>query len=159
MRLAFYKGRGLISRLIRLQTRGKYSHVGVLMDDESIVEAWHVGGVRWNAGLGTAHALGTEVDIYLIEGVTKMEKARAMGFLRSKLGRGYDFRSVFRFLTRRDERQEDSDRWFCSELVAATFAHAGVRLLTAPPARISPEVLSWSPRLMKVDTIFTTKPD
>lgn len=159
MRLVFYKGKGLISSLIRWQTRGQYSHVGVQMPDGSVIEAWHVGGVRWNAGLGTAHDEGTEVDVFLVEHLTKVETMRVLDFLKSKLGRGYDFRSVARFLSRRNESNEDRDRWFCSELVAAAFASAGVRLLSAPPARISPEVLSWSPRLVKFETVFTKKPD
>lgn len=159
MRLVFYKGKGLISRLIRWQTRGQYSHVGVQLPDGTVMEAWHVGGVRHNAGLGTAHELGTEVDVFLVEHLTKTETGRVIDFMRTKLGHGYDFRSVARFLSRQDEREEDRDKWFCSELVAAAFEAAGVKLLTAPPSRISPEVLSWSPRLVKFETVFTTKPD
>ena len=159
MRLVFYKGKGLISRLIQWQTRGQYSHVGLQLEDGSVIEAWHIGGVRHNAGLGTAHELGTEVDIYLVEHVTKAEKMRVLDFLKSKLGRDYDFRSVFRFLSRRGESDEDRDKWFCSELIAAAFASAGVKLLMTNPSRISPEILSWSPRLVKLETVFTTKPD
>jgi uncharacterized protein YycO len=156
MKLAFYKGTSWVSKLIRWQTRGKYSHVGVLMDDGGIFEAWHVGGMRYNGTMSIAHGAGTEVDIYDVPGMTSKEKRDVEQFLARECGKGYDFRGVARFISHRnDETPAEKDRWFCSEVVMAAFCYAGLRLLNTAPFMVSPEVLSWSTRLVKSGTVKT----
>lgn len=159
IRLAFFRGKGLISRLIRLQTRGRYSHVGVLTEEGYVIEAWHIGGVCFNAHLGMVHAENTPVDIYRVPGLTRGHNAEILQWLKQQCGKGYDYRSVARFISRREQSAEDRDRWFCSELVMAAFNHAAFPLLTCPAWKVSPEVLSWSPRLQFEYSTFTEKPE
>ena len=46
MRILGYKGKSMTSKLIQLQTRSEYSHVAIMLDDLSVVEAWQGTGVR-----------------------------------------------------------------------------------------------------------------
>jgi len=70
-------------------------------------------------------------------------------FARSQVGKPYDWRSVFRFLTR--EKAGTPGRWFCSELVVAALERGGVRLLNMPAWAVAPGHLAWSTRLRRVD--------
>lgn len=146
IRLAFYRGTSLVSKLIRWQTRGRYSHVGVILQDGGIIEAWQNGGVRYNATIGMVHDPATPVDLYSIPTLTRAQNADILQWLKQQCGLGYDFRGVFRFLTRTGA-PIDRKRWFCSELVAAAFGRHGITLINTNPAKVSPEVLSWSPFL------------
>jgi len=156
IRLAFYKGSSLVSRLIRLQTRGEYSHVGVLTEEGHVIEAWHLGGVRFNAHIGMVHTPYTPVDIYRVPGLTRGQNSEILMWLKQQCGKGYDYRSVARFISRRAQAPEDRDRWFCSELVMAAFNHADFPLLSCPDWKVSPEILSWSPRLQIEKSTVTT---
>lgn len=40
MRIALYQGKSFISRLIRWQTRSRYSHAAFLLDNGNVIEAW-----------------------------------------------------------------------------------------------------------------------
>lgn len=157
IRLAFYKGRSLTSRLIKWQSWGQYSHVGVLLEDDSIIEAWQDGGVLHNAHIGMRHSPDTEVDIYEIPKLTKEQSIKAFNFLKEQCGKRYDFLGVARFLSRREV--DNKNKWFCSELAAAGLAYAGYPLLNTKPRKISPTVLSWSPLTKHVETVFTKAPD
>jgi uncharacterized protein YycO len=145
VKLAFYKGTSWVSLAIRWQTRGRYSHVGVVTPDGKIIESWHRGGVLKNASLGMRHDPQTEVDIYSVTGLNRMQNASVLEFMENQLGKKYDFLSVARFISRREV--DDQEKWFCSELVMAAFHHAASPLLNVASHKVSPEVLSWSPRL------------
>lgn len=158
IRLAFYRGKSLISKLIRWQTFGEYSHVGLLLADESIIEAWHVGGVLHNPALNTVHTTGTEVDIYRVRGISPEQAQLAIDYMKSRVGNEYDFRSVFRFVTRWELLQDKNpDKDFCSEACSNAFKHAQYPLLRAdyPSIRVSPTGLSTSPFLELEKTVIT----
>lgn len=139
--ILLFHGRGLISALIRWQTRGRYSHAALLLPDGRIVEAWSGDGVRvkrltdWSG-----------VDCYMIPGMTAAQWDDAIAFALDQLGKGYDYWAIVRFISR--ERMPDNDRWFCSELVFAAIEHAGVRLFERTHSwSISPGTLEISPLL------------
>lgn len=157
--IAAYRGTSTISRAIQWQTRSPYSHVGWLCGDGSIVEAWHKGGVRRNADLGTAHTPGTVVDLFSVRDLGTWEEMQVVMFLESTLGAKYDFGSVLRFLTRRHESPRDRAKWFCSELVYAALASIGRPPLSrTEPWEVSPGLLVRSPHLLYVRTVFTAPP-
>jgi hypothetical protein len=98
-----FRGKGVISTLIRWQTRGEYSHAALLMPDGMIVESWQGAGVR----------------------VTSLS----------------DWSHI-------DRLSIPNARWFCSELVFAALAHAGVHLFARiEPWAVSPGLLAISPLL------------
>lgn len=143
VRVALFRGKGIISALIRWQTWSKYSHAAIVMPDGYIVEAWHTGpGVRRKLPSST-----DGVDIFNIQGLTEDQSAIAEKFALDQIGTKYDYFGVFRFLNRR--KVGDNGRWFCSELVYAALKNAGVHLLSpdTEPSRVSPGLLGRSPLL------------
>jgi uncharacterized protein YycO len=147
VKILLFKGKSLISRLIQWQTRSPYSHVAVQLNDGRIVEAWHIGGVGYLTE--HTHTPKTEIDVFKIEGeynILAVEK-----FLSAQIGKKYDFRSVFRFVSRRDAPADD--RWFCSELVVTAFYMGGLDLLRGAPSMMSPRDIAMIPRLQFERTV------
>ena len=143
-KVLLFKGEGIISRAIRIQTRSKYSHAAIWMPSGRIVESWQSVGVRQKKLTNFDTIDCFDVDI------TKDQWVDVINFCRSHLGDKYDYRSVFRFLTRVKTRKDD--KWFCSELVFAAFEHIGVNLLERVSAsQVSPAMLSLSPLLIRAD--------
>ena len=130
MKILAYCGTSWPSLLIRLQTRSRYSHVAVEMDDGTVIEAWAFIGVRHVADKFEAHKAGTVIESFEITG--DCDQAAVASFLRSQLGKKYDYRSLVRFITRRNTRLDD--KWFCSELVLEAFRRGGLELLMRIPA-------------------------
>lgn len=144
--ILLFRGRGLVSSLIRWQSRGDYAHAALLLPSGQVLESWQGAGVRvktltdWDG-----------IDRFAVPSMTEAQWADALGFARSKIGAGYDYWGVARFLSRR--RASANDRWFCSELVFAALAHAGVRLFErVEPWAVSPGLLALSPLLNQIPT-------
>ncbi|MEW4983088.1 MAG: hypothetical protein AB1Y26_07635 [Cycloclasticus sp.] len=155
MRLAFYKGKSLSSRLIRRKTRGKYSHVGIIFSDGRILEAWFsTNSVRWIDNLSDGHTEGTEVDIFEING--QVDEAAGLKFALKQVGMPYGHMKIIRFMTYTN--RGNPFNWICSEIALALVRTAGVSLLARVEAyKVSPSMLSWSPYLIFSETITTTK--
>lgn len=143
--ILLFKGRGVVSGMIRLQTRSRYSHAALLYPDGiTLIESWQGAGVRKKSITDFAG-----VDAFIVPGMTEAQWRDAFRFAEAQLGMGYDYRSVLRFVTRVGAR--DNRRWFCSELVFAALHHAGVDLLARiPAAEVAPGHLAWSPLLLPV---------
>lgn len=148
MRILLYQGKSLISRAIRWQTRSKYSHAAVELDSGQVIEAWRK-GVRMTESMSDDHTPGTMVDCFAIN--AEFDPTQVEDYLLMQIGKKYDFKAIARFLTRRDQR--DNEKWFCSELVAAAFNMAEVRLLARiPDSHVSPRDLWISPLLVYQET-------
>jgi len=144
-----YKGLSWVSKAIRWQTRSDYSHIAIELDDGSVIEAWHVGGVAHNQSFRTVHTKGTPVDAFAI--LEKIDENEALAFLLDQVGKKYDFGSIARFMTRRDEPHDE--KWFCSELAMAGVSKGGVDLLKRIPAsHVSPGHMVTSPLLGFIET-------
>jgi uncharacterized protein YycO len=152
MKVLQYRGRGLISRSIRFQTRSVYSHSALAFSDGDIIEAWHTEGVRWITDPFDRHDLNTLIDVYGIHGVVDDYMARV--FAEAQIGKKYDFWTVGRFLTRRTAPR--NDRWFCSELVLTILKEGGLELLHGNYSEMSPRDVAISPLLTYEKTIGTT---
>ena len=144
-RILLFKGRGLVSWLIRWQTRSEYSHSALMLHDGSIIEAWMTKGVR-------QHWLNDwcDIDVFDVHGITQEQWQAAIGYARAQIGKPYDWLAIIRFLSR--FRQPDDERWFCSELVFKAMEVAGVKLLRNVRAgEVSPGMLARSPHLSDAD--------
>lgn len=150
MRMLLFRGKSVVSKLIQWQTRSPYSHVAVELDDGSIIEAWYIGGVRELERGDGAHKPGTVVEAYTIE--VEYDSEKVDKFFRKQLGKAYDYRSIPRFVTRKDA--PDNDKWFCSELFISGFLAGGCELLRGNPSHISPRDTAMIPYL-KFDEEFT----
>lgn len=140
-KILLFRGKGFFSKLIRWQTRSRYSHAAILLDDGHIIESWTKGGVQ------ISHLRDwSNIDAYSVDGMTSQQWDVAIQFAKSQIGKKYDYRSVFRFLSKR--KAPDNQKWFCSEFVYTALAVAGVELLrNIDPSEISPAILSYSPKL------------
>lgn len=152
MKILGYKGKGLISRLIQFQTRSPYSHVAIELDDGSVVEAWHRGGVAHSENWMTLHKPGTEVDVFDLNygGLCNFNKEAAAEWALKQVGKAYDFVSVMRFLSRRTAPA--NDKFFCSELVESAIRAGGGKLLNGNPSEHSPRDTLMSPCLSFIKT-------
>lgn len=148
LRLLLYCGTSWVSKAIRWQTRSIYSHAAVLLPTGFVYEAWTKGGVVKAESVGANHKDGTVIDCFTFESNTTSD-ALIVTFLEQHLGDKYDYLSVLRFLDRRRESVSSQDKWFCSELVFAAMAYAGL----APLERI--EAYAVNPGMLGISPKFT----
>jgi uncharacterized protein YycO len=140
--ILLFRGRGIISQVIRWQTRSPYSHAAILLPDtQTIIEAWQFKGVQrrqmtdWKG-----------VDAFTVPCMNLDQWKKAADFAQQQIGLGYDYRGVLRFVSR--ARNDDNQRWFCSELVFRACEAAGVPLLSRIHAgAVAPSHLALSPLL------------
>ena len=162
--ILLYKGKSLISKLIKWQTFGIYSHAAWWCQDGTVIEAWHKKtvngklkltlkeGVQRHDSPATIHTPGTEIDVFAVPGI---DEAAVEAFLVSQIGKDYDFAPVIRGFTFR-VMLDNPNKWFCSELTFAGVEKGGINLLRDIPAwKVSPGLLSYSPLLEPVGTIIT----
>ena len=149
MKILAYRGVSWISKVIRWQTRSKYSHIAIELKDSSVIEAWHIGGVRRNPTFRTVHSPKTKVDVFEIAG--KYDEEKVLDFLKMQIGHKYDFRSIVRFITRKSSHV--SPNWFCSELANEAFREGGLDLLSRiSSSHLSPRDIAISPVLRLAET-------
>lgn len=141
IKVRFVDGPGFVSDFIKFWTWSEWSHVDVWTPD-----GWL--GARSNGGVQIRPWDYTKVDKEEIRVITLDDatEANIMNWLHAQIGKPYDYLAIAGMPFRQDW-QNDS-RWFCSELVAAAFAQAGVPLLDADHYnRITPRDLYLSPLL------------
>jgi hypothetical protein len=134
-----YRGKGLIDALIRWQTDGRVAHAA-LRNGGEVIESTPRHGVRIRP-YTPEDALA---ETYSPD-VTPDEWHRAWNFALSQVGKKYDWLGIFRFLVR--NKDQNPNRWFCSELIAAALPQLVVR---TQPYRVSPEGLRRSPLLISI---------
>ena len=142
-KILLFRGRGFVSKLIRWQTNGNYSHAAIQLPTGRLIEAWHKPSkVRLRRRLSDL----SNVEAFDVEGMTVEQWQASVEWLQAQIGKNYDFGGVLRFLTRWRKPQDDA--WFCSELVFQAVKEGGVDLLDRVQAsQVSPTVLSFSPLL------------
>jgi len=145
VRIALFRGRGLMSALIRWQTWSDYSHAALVLPDGSIIEAWQGLG----AGVRRKWVNDWEgIDVFDVDWLSKEKSTEVEAFARLQIGKRYDYLGVLRFLNRR--KVVSNGRWFCSELVFEAFMLEGIELLARTnSSRVSPGLLARSPLLRK----------
>ena len=157
MRIALYKGKSLISRLIRWQTRSAYSHAAWLGDNGSVIEAWQP-CVRVVSGLSEQLTPGTVVDLFaFVTPLTRQETQEIWRLALKDVGTPYDYLAVLRFVSRKASRERWEEKLFCSEMVFGNALDAGRELLARTEAwRVPPDWISRSPLLRLSETVVTT---
>lgn len=169
--VAAYKGQRVIpSQCIRKLTWRDESHVSLIDPVTGTeYEAWASGGEKkrilfWQFDQGAVlktrfgqnHMDGTPVTLYEVE-VTAEQKAKVIEFLEAQLGKPYDWKGVFRFISRPAGKDPMwQEEWFCSELVFAAFAYAGIYLLLRIEAwKVFPGLVVNSPVLKEAAKTLT----
>lgn len=142
--ILMYKGSGILSWLIRAQTRSKFSHTALHLRTGKIIDSQYPDGVKCRP-----FEQRDDVRVFTVNGVTAEQWNKVFEFARAKIGRPYDWLAVFRFVSRR--QCQYNGKWFCSELVFAAFKMAGINLLErTEPWEVSPGMLSRSPLLTEI---------
>lgn len=154
-----FRATGLVSSLIRWQTRSEDSHSAIVIGDvddvvfgvgDRALTVPHITGTLYESREGVGvRTLGlnrvvpnADLSWYGwptppkgLQSVQWLELGPAVDvtdledFLKLQAGKKYDYTMVARFLTRRQESRASSEKWFCSELVFAAVQVAGVDLL------------------------------
>src|SRR5688572_25477553 len=149
LRIGLHRSSGFVSSLIKWQSRSEYSHASLILPDDTVLESMQGRGVVQDR---TVQSCGEVVDIFTVPAFASVHK-NALTFAQAQLGKGYDYTMVARFITRKPATRKSSGLWFCSELVFASFAQAGLLLLRDTEAwEVSPELLSKSPYLIEAGT-------
>lgn len=144
-KVLLFRGQGAISKMIKWQTNGNYSHAAIQLPSGAIIEAWHKPA---KVRLRTPLKDWSNVEAYDVEGMTLAQWEKAIQWADQQIGKPYDFGGVFRFVTR--WRKQQDEKWFCSELVFQAVLEGGVKLLDRITcSQVSPTVLSFSPLLKK----------
>lgn len=160
MKILLFHGRGIISWLIRFQTRGDYSHAAVMLRDGRIIEAWQGSGKHLWLNNGVRELPGPKygtqgIDVFDIQGITEEQEARMHDWFLAQVGKKYDFLGVIRFVTR--EKRGDVKKFFCSELVFEGCLQAKIELMARTKSwEVPPDWLKRSTLLKK--STFETEP-
>ena len=122
MRLLFVRSEGLASLGIRRFEGGESSHVGIALDDNTVIDATMKYGV-------TNRSFSSFMDNRtLVDDITfpLTNETNAINFAKSMIGATYDWTALVGFVGWRDLSRDD--RWYCSELAAASMAAGGYQL-------------------------------
>ena len=143
IRIAQYKGKSWVSKIIKAVTRGEYSHTAIMLADDEIIEAWQgCNRVRVIKNISDGHKAGTPVDIYAIP-MTMSEEVIFRRRVRGKVGTKYDYMGLMAFLFNR-ARWDRKGKVFCSELFYSAYRHVSPRMFTdtVEPWQVSPSMIT-----------------
>lgn len=112
----------------------KWSHCAIIDGDE-VIEAAAPDGVRTRP----LAELIAESSLYEIVYFPARDPAAVIAAARAQIGAPYDWGGVVGIGFRR--RWQADDSWFCSELIAAAFEHAGEPIVRGAASRITPRDL------------------
>lgn len=133
--LVFSTNKGLASKLIRLVTWSRWSHVAILLNPTEVIDATFThGGVKTRP---LSEALAAAADYTMVDFYVPCAGAVRLAAY-DELNKPYDWTALFGLWWHRD--WQESDSWFCSELVAYAFQHAGYPMFRdAEMHRITPD--------------------
>jgi len=145
MIICLHKGTGLVGSLIKWQTRGKYSHASLMLSCHELFESREFKGVR------IADIYEKErIDFFHVR-ANVYQQSLVLSFLEGLTKAKYDYRQVFRFITRMREADGTQGKYFCSELVFDALHKAGIDLfINTEGWEVSPHLISRSPILKRV---------
>lgn len=146
MQIILQKNDSFLSKVIRFFCRGPYSHAALLLPDGKVWQCLPLAKVEQFDTIYHAFGHGDILDIYDVE-TTPEQDAIIAEFLSRQEGKGYDYWSLTGFVLYSTEKARKSyGKWFCSELVFATFKKVEIYLLKNIPAwEISPTDIYKSP--------------
>lgn len=122
------------SWLIRAFTWSRWSHVCLIDGDNVIEAAWPCVRITTLANVLAKHTAYQIVELPCAD----PEGALAAAYY--QVGKGYDWTALLGFILRRN--WQESDCWFCSELVAWAFAQGKTHIFRPKAiSRVTPEHL------------------
>jgi len=141
--IRFSRGTGVAGWAVRSYTWSRFAHVGFLLAPGIVLDA------APGSGVSVREQPALDGDALFRADVPDAVVDAAVTWARNQVGARYDYIGVLGLGLHRNWR--DESHWWCSELVAAAFEHAGHPLLNAKfLSRISPQDLLLSPYLIPV---------
>lgn len=139
MIVCLHKGTGIIGKLIKWQTRGQYSHASIYCGNGVLFESREFNGVQFSR-------INKSEDVdYFFVSTTPEQEAKALEFMNKTHNKGYDYKMVFRFISRLPEANGTKNKYFCSELVFDLFEYIGINLFKNTKGwQVSPSMLAKS---------------
>lgn len=135
MRIIFATRRKYIPAvLLRILTLSKFSHMAVLLDDNTVIEAAAFKGVV----RGSFENFTKIYDRVIIQDLPLPNEEAAINFLLEQIGKPYDWTAIFGIVFR-NGKWTDLDSWFCSELVEAAVKAGGLDRFKEDISRIIPQ--------------------
>jgi uncharacterized protein YycO len=149
MKIVFFKPTTVIGHIICFISRGQYSHCGLLLDDNSFIEALPFTKVRHISQLD-AKRYNVKITKAFQVNTTPEERKSMTDFLMLQIGKSYDYWSIFGIIWNgSDAGRKMYKKWFCSEIVFAAFQKVNINLLEDIPAwKTTPVLLSYSDKLI-----------
>lgn len=139
IKLQFSKSHGIGADLICWRDWSDYSHVDTVMPNGKLFGA-RSDGVKHRDPYPVVRKIVLSVD------VTNNQEELFYAHITSQEGKAFDFIGLVGIAFNRN--WENTDKWFCSELVMWALKRAGVNLLNAEKYhRISPQNILYSPLL------------
>lgn len=123
-RIAFYKGWGdkwyhkITSALVKVWTRGKYTHVELINDDDTECPkgwCWYSASA-FNEGLVRVKNITIKEGHWDIYELGNFRQYDAFDFMEGEIGKKYDWPGIFLTQIFRLGRHH-KEKWFCSEIV------------------------------------------
>lgn len=144
-RVLLFTGGDPIAAIVKWQSRSHYSHAALLIPGTNrVLESYPLHGVRERELTAKDWE---KIHAYEVTGMTAKQWEGAVQFCTSQLGMPYDWRSVFKFMTRTPARE--NGKWFCSELVFKAIEKTYLRLLNMSAEYVNPGHLSASTHLRR----------
>ena len=150
-----YRGKSLISKLIKLATWGEFSHTALCTKQGHTIEAWHIGGVDKAPSPWHNHTTGTEVTVYGLK-LSPVSAKRIWNEADNLVGSKYDFRALLGFIPGvRWLWGDNPQHWFCSHLVAVACKRGGAPLFSPQTKlyKISPALVDTSAELTRLGVV------
>lgn len=126
--LLFYKGDGLISRIVRRLSGSKYSHVSVYLGNGRVVEIdW-----KYKLSIKDCEYNDSNVDVYRYKrDIDGYQKYFMFKFLYNSINTKYDFIEVLDLLIYKFlgiKLRDDCDKYICSSWVNCLFKEGEITL-------------------------------
>lgn len=151
MKVVLYQENDLLGKLIKFFTRGTYVHCSIILPDNTVIDAKPFHGVVKHNCLNDTIKKDAIITLFDVQ-TTSDQDIIIIDFLNRQIGKKYDWWSVFGFiLYTTEEGRKSYNKWFCSELIFATFNKVNISLLERAEAwKMSPTTLSYSSKLISI---------
>jgi hypothetical protein len=118
--LQFVSEKAISSEMIEWFSQGFFSHVDVVLPDNTLLGARSDGGVAIRQ---PGYARFNKRTVFSLPSTIEQD-ALFYTFLHAQIGKPYDFECIAAFVAGRDWHEDDS--WICSELAAAACEKAHI---------------------------------
>lgn len=132
-----------ISWLVQQRSGCRFSHVDFLVGDR-LLGALPGGGVQWRFALPKLETRSAYFEVPVKDGWRYAE---------TMVGKSYDYIAVALLGLPFPRQWTDDNRWFCSELVAASLLHAKMPIVNPDSWGVTPRDLLLSPLITKVNYV------